>query len=111
MEEFEPIAELQDEVDSSPEHKVGTVGTSPVTINRTDSKPCTSVHIHNPVLGDRANDFADVLYITTDGSDPETYGQTVIIGDAIEIAGNITNGNIKIASNNAGTNYEMILVG
>jgi len=109
MEEIQ--TEIQDSTDASPEHKVGTVGTSAVTIQRTDGKDCVAVHVNNPVLGTRANDFDDVLYITTDGQAPATYGQTIHIGEGITIRGKITHGNIKIASNNANTNYEIVLEG
>lgn len=111
-EDFDEVqTEIKDKLDSSPENKVGTVGTSPITIQRTDNKDCTAIHVHNPVLGVRKNEFADVIYVTVDGSDPATYGETIIIGDSLEITGKIANGNLKIVSNNAGTYYEITMVG
>jgi len=112
MAEFNDFdVEIQDNIQSSPEHKNGVVGTSVLTIDRTDGENCTAVSIHNPVLGIRKNSFEDVIYVTFDGSDPLTNGETVIIGDSIEVSGLVEVGNVKIVSNNAGTNYEMILVG
>lgn len=109
MEEMQ--TEVTDEVDSSPEDKSGVVGTSIVTLSRSDAKNCTGVFIHNPALGIRKNSFSDVIYVSFDGQDPTTHGTTLIIGDSISFIGRVTNGNVKIASNNAGTNYEAILVG
>lgn len=109
MEEMQ--TEIQDSVDSSLENKNGIAGTSPSTINRTDGKDCTSVEISNPVFGSRKNSFQDVLYVTVDGSDPITNGKTIGIGQGYVWEGKILDGNIKIASNNANTNYEAVLVG
>ena len=103
--------EMQDVVGTDPENKTGVVGTSAITIGRADGKDCTCVSISNPFLGSRGNDFGDVIYVSIDGSDPIANGETVMVGNSIVLSGNIPDGNIKIASNNAGTNYEAILFG
>jgi len=111
MDEINLQTELQDIVSADYEQKVGTVGTAPVTIQRTDNKNCTSVHIHNPVLGTRGNGLSDVIYVTVDGQNPTNFGETLTVGQSIQFHGKIVDGNIKISSNNAGTNYEISLVG
>lgn len=103
--------EISDNTGSDPENLTGVVGTSVITLNRSDLKDCTSLKISNPYGGVRGNLVNRVLYISIDGSNPTTNGETIGIGESNFYTCNIKNGNIKISSNINNTNYEAILVG
>lgn len=103
--------EIGDDVGSSPENKTGVVGTTAITLNRTDGKPCTSLRIGNPYGGSRGNTINKVIYVTVDGSDPLTKGETIGVGESLSFTCSMPSNNIKIAASAANTNYEAVLTG
>jgi len=105
--------EVEDAVNSEPEHANTVVATSgvPEVIQRLDNKEITLTYVKNPSKGTRINDKSDVIYISIDGSVPTSNGTTLVRGEYIYIPGQIVDGNLKIDSNNSGTNVEIILWG
>lgn len=92
--------------DSTLAHFNGSVTTagSPVTISAPNSEKISSAIIDNPDKGTNANDKADLLLVSFDGG---TTFKTVKRGTSLSVTASFTD--IRIDSNNNGTNYEVII--
>jgi len=90
----------------TPEHKNGSITTSgtPITITPTSGLIIKKALISNPDSGPNKNDMGDELQVSSDGG---VVYVTLARGDAYLFPGDITD--LKIDSNQDGTNYEIIL--
>lgn len=97
--------EMEDINDSAPKHFNGSVTTagSPITLVSPDASNFTSAVVSNPIKGPNENGKNDLLLVSFDSG--TTY-LTVERGSSVSITANFAN--IKIDSNEDGTNYEVL---